>query len=292
MGMCANSLRLGCDCLGYITYLDAHLCDSRGGSLTIPNAICMHEEDYGILWKHTDRRLPNSPDVRRSRRWLYLPSPPSKTTSTASSGTSTRTAISSSKSKLTGILSLATVHEGERPIHGTLIAPLLYAPNHQHFFNVRLDVGVDGRIIQCNNWMQFANSHRRLQHQGAREEVLMVRRVKQRRNQCAVNWAFAFVDRCKRENAGELDFELDIAVLVEVPEEAVLVVFDGGDGRYNQAAGAAHVGRIRESTIGVFPENAVIFSCMQMALGMVRLPPRLVAEMCVQIGDVSQAVAA
>ena len=58
MGMCANSLQLGCDCLGDITYLDANLCDSRGRALTIPNAICIHEEDYGILWKHTDRRLP------------------------------------------------------------------------------------------------------------------------------------------------------------------------------------------------------------------------------------------
>jgi primary-amine oxidase len=35
---------------------------------TIPNAICIHEEDYGILWKHTDRRMPNAPQVRRSRR--------------------------------------------------------------------------------------------------------------------------------------------------------------------------------------------------------------------------------
>jgi primary-amine oxidase len=46
--------------------------------------------------------------------------------------------------KLTGILSLGTVREGESPKHGTLIAPLLYAPNHQHFFNMRLDFGVDG----------------------------------------------------------------------------------------------------------------------------------------------------
>lgn len=68
MGMCANSLSMGCDCLGYIAYLDAHMCDSRGEPLTIPNAICIHEEDFGILWKHTDRRLPNSPQVRRSRR--------------------------------------------------------------------------------------------------------------------------------------------------------------------------------------------------------------------------------
>ena len=63
MGMCANSLELGCDCLGLIRYFDAHLCDSRGEPLTIKNAVCMHEEDYGILWKHTDRRLPDSPEV-------------------------------------------------------------------------------------------------------------------------------------------------------------------------------------------------------------------------------------
>ena len=38
MGMCANSLELGCDCLGLIRYFDAHLCDSRGEPLTIKNA--------------------------------------------------------------------------------------------------------------------------------------------------------------------------------------------------------------------------------------------------------------
>ena len=41
--------------------------DSRGEPLTIKNAICMHEEDYGILWKHTDRRTGQA-EVRRSRR--------------------------------------------------------------------------------------------------------------------------------------------------------------------------------------------------------------------------------
>ena len=34
---------------------------AAGATLTIPNAICIHEEDYGILWKHTDRRLPDAP---------------------------------------------------------------------------------------------------------------------------------------------------------------------------------------------------------------------------------------
>jgi primary-amine oxidase len=46
--------------------------------------------------------------------------------------------------KLTGILSLGTLQSDEKPKFGRLVAPLLYAPNHQHFFNVRLDVGIDG----------------------------------------------------------------------------------------------------------------------------------------------------
>ena len=32
VGMLANSLELGCDCLGTIQYFDGHLCDSRGAS--------------------------------------------------------------------------------------------------------------------------------------------------------------------------------------------------------------------------------------------------------------------
>ena len=46
--------------------------------------------------------------------------------------------------KLTGILSLGVLRPGETSPYGTLIAPLLYAPNHQHFFNMRLDLDIDG----------------------------------------------------------------------------------------------------------------------------------------------------
>ncbi|MCW2732992.1 MAG: hypothetical protein JWR13_3808 [Mycobacterium sp.] len=56
MGFSANPLTLGCDCLGEIHYFDGTVNDSDGNPVTIPNAICMHEEDYGISWKHTDFR--------------------------------------------------------------------------------------------------------------------------------------------------------------------------------------------------------------------------------------------
>jgi Cu2+-containing amine oxidase len=49
-----NSLELGCDCLGEIRYLDAIIANDQGDPITINNAICIHEEDYGILWKHFD----------------------------------------------------------------------------------------------------------------------------------------------------------------------------------------------------------------------------------------------
>lgn len=144
MGMCANSLRLGCDCLGHIEYLDAHLCDSRGRAFTIPNAICIHEEDYGILWKHTDRRLPDAPEVRRSRRLVVSSVSTVENYEYGFFWYFYQDGNIQFEVKLTGVLSLGAVLDGETPKHGSLIAPRLYAPNHQHFFNVRLDFDIDG----------------------------------------------------------------------------------------------------------------------------------------------------
>jgi primary-amine oxidase len=144
MGMCANSLKLGCDCVGHIAYLDGELCDSRGGRLTIPNAICIHEEDFGILWKHTDRRLPDSPEVRRSRRLVVSSMSTVENYEYGFFWYFYQDGNIQFEIKLTGILSLGAVREGEVPKHGTVIAPLLYAPNHQHFFNMRLDFSIDG----------------------------------------------------------------------------------------------------------------------------------------------------
>lgn len=144
MGMCANSLELGCDCLGLIKYFDAHLCSSRGEPLTIKNAICMHEEDFGILWKHTDRRLPDRPEVRRSRRLVISSISTVENYEYGFFWYLYQDGNIQLEVKLTGVLSLGVLAAGEKPRYGTLIAPQLYAPNHQHFFNVRLDFDLDG----------------------------------------------------------------------------------------------------------------------------------------------------
>jgi primary-amine oxidase len=68
LGFMTTSLKLGCDCLGEITYVDAVLHDTRGEPYTIENAICLHEEDDGVLWKHVDEQA--GAEVRRSRRMV------------------------------------------------------------------------------------------------------------------------------------------------------------------------------------------------------------------------------
>ena len=143
LGRMADSLTLGCDCLGEIRYLDAVLTDERGRPYTLTNAICIHEEDHGILWKHLDM-YSGRQEVRRSRRLVVSSSPPWATTSTASTGTSTSTARSSSRSKLTGIMSTMAIAPGHTSRFASLVAPGLAAPYHQHLFCARLDVEVDG----------------------------------------------------------------------------------------------------------------------------------------------------
>jgi primary-amine oxidase len=143
LGMCANSLELGCDCLGLIKYFDGHLCTSRGEPLTIKNAVCMHEEDYGILWKHTDRRL-NVPEVRRSRRLVVSSIATVENYEYGFFWYLYQDGTIQFEVKLTGVLSLGALPPGQTSPYGSLVAPQVYAPNHQHFFNVRLDLDIDG----------------------------------------------------------------------------------------------------------------------------------------------------
>jgi primary-amine oxidase len=143
MGQCANSLQLGCDCLGFIRYFDAVMTTSRGELQVIKNAICMHEEDYGILWKHTDRR-DNHVEVRRSRRLVVSSISTVENYEYGFFWYFYQDGNIQFEVKLTGILSLGALPPGKKSKYGTLVAPQVYAPNHQHFFNMRLDFDIDG----------------------------------------------------------------------------------------------------------------------------------------------------
>eukprot|EP00658_Telonema_sp_P-2_P080570 TRINITY_DN8045_c0_g1_i10.p1 TRINITY_DN8045_c0_g1~~TRINITY_DN8045_c0_g1_i10.p1 ORF type:complete len:681 (-),score=163.92 TRINITY_DN8045_c0_g1_i10:422-2464(-) len=145
LGCMANSLTLGCDCLGTIKYFDAVLAHNDGSPWVIENAICLHEEDHGMGWKHTDWRT-GEVTVRRSRRlaisfvatvgnyeyaffWYFY-----------------QDGGIEHEIKLTGMLTTAAYRiEDGLPGYGCGLAPGLYGAHHQHVFCMRLDMSVDGQ---------------------------------------------------------------------------------------------------------------------------------------------------
>jgi primary-amine oxidase len=139
-----NSLKVGCDCLGDIRYLDAVHVDESGEPLVTENAICVHEEDYGILWKHTDQNTFTS-EVRRSRRLVVSSI---HTVGNYDYGFYWYFYLDGTiqlEVKLTGILQTKAVSEPPGHLaHSSLVAPGLAAPFHQHLFCVRIDLDVDG----------------------------------------------------------------------------------------------------------------------------------------------------
>ncbi|OPX16674.1 primary-amine oxidase [Gordonia sp. i37] len=143
LGFMTTSLELGCDCLGEIRYLDAVLHNSAGEPYTITNAICIHEEDNAVLWKHVDHDA--GAEVRRMRRltvsfhvtvanyeylvyWRFY-----------------QDGNIECEVRATGIMVTTPMPPGvtSNP-HGTVIDDRTYAPFHQHFLVARLDLDIDG----------------------------------------------------------------------------------------------------------------------------------------------------
>jgi primary-amine oxidase len=143
LGKLANALELGCDCLGTIRYFDIPAVDDEGQPFVMENAVCLHEEDYGTLWKHYEFRN-GVREVRRSRRlvvsffatvgnydygfYWYL----------YQDGTIQLEA------KLTGIIQTSAVAPGTPYPWGGMVSDGLGGPTHQHFFCARLHMSLDG----------------------------------------------------------------------------------------------------------------------------------------------------
>ena len=143
LGKLANALELGCDCLGHIHYFDVPVADDNGVPTVMKNAICLHEEDFGVLWKHYEFRN-DTFEVRRSRRLVV--------SSFATVGNYDygffwyfyQDGTIQHEVKLTGIIQTAAVTPGKAYPWGGMVAEGLGGPTHQHFFNARLDMMVDG----------------------------------------------------------------------------------------------------------------------------------------------------
>lgn len=144
-GINANNLQLGCDCLGTIKYFDAYHNTTDGKPMKLPNVVCCHEEDDGILWKHTNFRTGNAVVTRA--RILVL-----QTIITVSNYEYIfafhfcQDASIFYEVRATGILSTvpADIDFKDKTPYGTVVAPGVLAPYHQHMFSLRIDPAIDG----------------------------------------------------------------------------------------------------------------------------------------------------
>jgi primary-amine oxidase len=143
VGTMTNSLTLGCDCLGSIHYFDVACVAADGSPVTIPQAICMHEEDDGILWKHTDFRT-NTVEVRRGRKLVISNIVTVGNYEYGFFWYLQQDGMIQCEIKATGIVATQARAENEPTEYGKLVAPHLNGIHHQHIFCARLDFALDG----------------------------------------------------------------------------------------------------------------------------------------------------
>ena len=152
IGKLANSLELGCDCLGAIHYLDCWISDINGDPMCIKNGICIHEEDYGVLWKHWDFRTDRT-EVRRARR-LVISS--ISTVGNYEYGSYWYFYLDGTmelEMKATGIINTVACEPGKPEKYGVEVSPGVVGQIHQHLFCARLDMSVDGddnAVVECD----------------------------------------------------------------------------------------------------------------------------------------------
>jgi primary-amine oxidase len=140
---CSSAVELN-DVPANAQFLSSTMHDAVGRPIVVPRAIAVYERDGGMLWRHAN--------ISRRARQLVI------------SGHSTidnydyqfnwvfsQDGAIDGEVILSGIMNvnyterkLDSAHVNGHTSFGHLVAPTVNAPNHQHFFNYRLDLDVDG----------------------------------------------------------------------------------------------------------------------------------------------------
>ncbi|KAK2056898.1 copper amine oxidase [Colletotrichum caudatum] len=143
LGNCVNNLTLGCDCLGVIKYFDGVLTDAKGDAIESRNVICLHEQDNGINWKHTNWRTGRAVVTRRRELVIQFIITLANYEYVFNFKFDQAAGIAV-EARATGIVSVVNIDPGKTAPWGNVVSPGALAQNHQHVFCVRIDPAVDG----------------------------------------------------------------------------------------------------------------------------------------------------
>lgn len=153
VGRLADTLEPGKDAPNNAVYMDATFADDMGKAYVDPKCVGLYETDGDILWKHFDFET-NHSETRRARKlvlmmvatvgnydysynWIFNQDG-SIEFKTLATGIDLTKGVDEATCQCVG----TTKSPDEK--YGTLIAHHVVAPNHQHWFNMRLDFDVDG----------------------------------------------------------------------------------------------------------------------------------------------------
>ncbi|KAF7715302.1 Copper amine oxidase [Penicillium ucsense] len=153
-GNMANNLSLGCDCLGVIKYFDAVITQADGSAQKLPNAICLHEQDNGIGWKHSNWRTGRAVVTRQRELVIQFIITLANYEYIFAYKFDQAGGITV-ESRATGILNVVNIDSGKASEYGNVVSGGVLAQNHQHIFCVRMDPAVDG----VNNSVMVEESH-------------------------------------------------------------------------------------------------------------------------------------
>jgi primary-amine oxidase len=142
VGRAANNLQLGCDCLGAIHYVDSYLASPEGMPTPAKSVICLHEQDNGVLWKHTNFRT-NRAVVTRMRELVVQFIVTLANYEYIFAYKLDLAGNITIETRATGVVSVVGIDEGKTSRYGNVVAPGVLAQNHQHIFSVRIDPAVD-----------------------------------------------------------------------------------------------------------------------------------------------------
>jgi primary-amine oxidase len=150
VGRLASSIEPNTDAPENATLIDATFADDAGKPQTLPRAVGIYERDGGLLWKHYDMYSQKN-ESRRARQLVLFFIATIGNYDYAINWVFHQDGALEVDAALTGIMlpkgvtqSAANDHQGFPSGH--LVAANVVAPHHQHFFNFRLDLDVDGPI--------------------------------------------------------------------------------------------------------------------------------------------------
>ncbi|XP_044715703.1 copper amine oxidase, enzyme domain-containing protein [Hirsutella rhossiliensis] len=138
-----NNLTLGCDCLGVIKYFDGVLTKADGSAEVTKNVVCLHEQDNGINWKHTNWRTGRAVVTRRRELVVQFIITLANYEYIFAFKFDQAAGIAV-EARATGIVSVVNIDAGKTAPWGNVVSPGALAQNHQHIFCVRIDPAIDG----------------------------------------------------------------------------------------------------------------------------------------------------